>query len=244
MEVKNNTILITGGGSGIGLAFAKAFIELGNTVIICGRNEQKLKQVKERHHDIHIIRCDINDDNNITSLVDQIREEYPNLNFLINNAAVQYNFSFLDNQEHWQEIHDEININLTAQIKLIDAFLPLLKKQSNAAIANVTSALARIPWKDAPIYCATKAGFEMFTRVLRYQLESSNIRVFEIIPPPVDTEMCKGEVKGKISPKQLVQESILAMKRNQYEIQVGKTKIFFLLNRLCPYIAERIIGRI
>ena len=241
MKLSDNTVLVTGGGSGIGLALAKAFALRGNTVVVCGRNAQKLEAVHKENPTIVTFPCDIASDQDQQRLVEHITLTYPNLNILINNAGIQHNYNFSDAKNHTNLIEEEVNINLLAHLKLTDRFLPFLMQRPSAAIVNITSALALVPKQSAPIYCATKAAMHNFTKALRYQLENTPIKVFEIIPALVDTEMTKGRGKNKISSEALATEALRGIESNNYEIRIGKTKILFALHRFLPSIAERII---
>ena len=240
MKLNNNTVLITGGGSGIGLALAKAYVEQGSNVIICGRNKEKLRSVKKEFPKINTVTCDITNDDNILHLVAHIKNEYPETNILINNAGIQYNYDFTDKQNHTKLIEEEIDTNLLAQIKLIDSFIPLFQNRLDAAIINVSSSLAFVPKQSAPVYCATKAAIHIFTKSLRYQLENT-IKVFEIIPPLVDTDMTKGRGKGKISTEVLAQEALKSIQRDNYEIKIGKSKALLFLQRFLPFVADKIV---
>src|SRR5690606_16065429 len=124
----------------------------------------------------------------------------------------------------------EININLTAPIKLTASLLPVLQVNSNSAIVNVSSGLAIVPKTKSAVYCGTKAAIHIFSKSLRYQLE--NVKVFEIIPPLVDTEMTKGRGNGKITPQRLVDEFIKAFKSNRYEVNIHKVKLLRIVNRI------------
>lgn len=242
MKLSDNTVLVTGGGSGIGLALAKAFARhSGNTVIVCGRNAQKLEAVHAENPAIASFPCDIASDQDQQRLTEAITQKYPNFNILINNAGIQHNYSFPDTRSHTDVIEEEVNINFLAQVKLTDRLLPVLMQQPSAAIVNVTSALAVVPKQSAPIYCATKAAMHNFTKAIRYQLENTPVRVFEIIPTLVETEMTKGRGKGKITPEALAAEALRGIESDRYEIRIGKTKILFALHRLLPSVAERII---
>lgn len=241
VKLSDNTILVTGGGSGIGLALAKALTIRGNTVLICGRNAKKLETVHTKYPAIDTFSCDITSDQDQQHLIEYITQKYPNLNILINNAGIQHNYNFSDTKSHTGIIEEEVNINFLAHLKLTDRFLPVLMHRPSAAIVNVTSALALVPKQSAPIYCATKAAMHNFTKALRYQLEDTSVSVFEIIPALVDTEMTKGRGKGKITPETLVTEALRGIETNKYEIRIEKTKILFALNRFLPSIAERII---
>jgi len=241
MELSTNTILITGGGSGIGLALARALVLQGNTVIVCERNLKKLEAMRNDNPAIITLPCDIANDQDQQDLVKNLTQKYPGLNVLINNAGIQHNYAFDDTQSHTALIEEEININFLAHAKLTDRFLLFLLKQPTAAVVNVSSALAVVPKQSAPIYCATKAAMHNFTKSLRYQLEKTPVKVFEIIPAMVDTEMTKGRGKNKISPEALAVEALQGLASDRFEIRIGKTKILFFLHRLIPSLAERII---
>lgn len=244
MKLSGNTVLITGGGSGIGLALAKAFVRHGsNTVLVCGRNAKKLEAVHAQNPALFTFPCDLANDQDQLGLAETIARKYPNLNILINNAGIQHNYRFPDGRNHIGLIEEEVNINLLAHLKLTDRLLPFLMRQSHAAIVNVTSALAVVPKQSAPIYCATKAAMHAFTKALRYQLEDTPVRVFEIIPALVDTEMTQGRGKGKITPEALASEALRGIQSDRYEIRIEKTKLLFALHRLVPSIAERIIKK-
>lgn len=241
MDLTKNTVFITGGSSGIGLSIAKAFSDLQNTVIVCARNQEKLESVKNKYPDIHTIRCDITKKDEVQMALEEIETRFSSLNILINNAGLQYNYDFYEDENAVEKIDAEINLNLLAQIRLTKIFLPVLMKQSKAAVINVTSALAIVPKESAPVYCATKAAMHSFSKSLRFQLEKTQVKVFEVLPPLVDTDMTKGRGKGKISPDHLAAEVINGLKKDTYEIRVGKVKILFLINRLLPALAEKLI---
>lgn len=242
MKLSGNTILVTGGGSGIGLALATAFARYeDNTVIICGRRRHTLNTAHADNPAIVTFPCDIASDQDQQHLVETVTERYPSLNILVNNAGIQNNYSFTDMRKHADLIEEEVNVNFLAHAKLTDRLLPVLMQQQSAAIVNVTSALAVVPKQSAPIYCATKAAMRSFTKALRYQLENTPVQVFEIIPALVDTEMTRGRGKGKITPEALAAEALRGIESNKHEIRIEKTKLLFALHRLLPTVAERII---
>lgn len=242
MKLSGNTVLVTGGGSGIGLALAKAFARHSrNTVIVCGRNAQKLEAVHAENPAIATLPCDIASDQDQQRLIEVLTQKYPNLNLLVNNAGIQHSFSFADTRSHTDLVEEEVNINFLAHVKLTDRLLPVLMRQPRAAIVNVTSALAVVPKRSAPVYCATKAAMHTFTKALRYQLETTPVRVFEIIPALVETEMTKGRGKRKMTPEALAAEALRGIESDRYEIPIEKTKILFALHRLLPSVAERML---
>ncbi|SDC91634.1 uncharacterized oxidoreductase [Paenibacillus sp. UNCCL117] len=244
MKLTDHTVLITGGSSGIGLALVKAFLDRKNQVIIVGRNEQKLARAKALHPGITTYACDIGEPEQLNKLVREISSHHPGLNLLINNAGTQQLHSFIDTAPSdavHREIEQEIAINLTSPIVLISSLLPLLRSQKQAAIVNVTSGLGLVPKQSAPVYCATKAGLHLFTKALRYQLEHTSIKVYELIPPVVDTDMTRGRGSGKISPEQVATEFMAYLERDRYEMPIGKVKLLTALNRWLPFFAERIL---
>lgn len=188
MELSGNTILITGGASGIGLAFTERFLQAGNEVIICGRREDRLQAAKEKYPQLHTRVCDVAQERDRIELFDWAASLFPNLNVLMNNAGIQRRVR-LDETEAWATTRAEIAINFDAPVHLSRLFIPLLQRQNRAAIMNVTSGLSFVPLANVPVYCATKAALHSFTLSLRYQLRETPIEVIEIIPPAVDTDL-------------------------------------------------------
>ena len=188
MELKTNTVLITGGASGIGFALAERFILEGSSVIICGRREAKLKEAQSKYPQLHIRVCNVADPAERKALFTWATGTYPGLNILINNAGIQNRIQ-LQQQAAWETLGEEVAINLEAPIHLSTLFIPHLLKQERSAIINITSGLAFVPLANVPIYCATKAALHSFTLSLRHQLTGTPIVVIEIIPPAVDTDL-------------------------------------------------------
>ncbi|NOZ03904.1 MAG: SDR family NAD(P)-dependent oxidoreductase [FCB group bacterium] len=243
MKINNQTALITGGASGIGLALTKRFLDAGNKVIIVGRNKQKLESVKSLSPGLITYQCDLSNYSQVESLKDRIANKHSDLSILVNNAGIQYNYRFTEDSDVINKIAREVEINLAAPIKLVSLLLPILLRQKSAAIINVSSGLGLVPKESAPVYCATKAGIHIFTKALRYQLENTSVRVFEIIPPLVDTDMTQGRGKGKISADDLAKEFFREFAKNHYEINIGKVKLLRLINRLSPALAEKILRK-
>jgi len=188
MKIENNTILITGGSNGIGLALAERFLRRGNEVIICGRRQSALDAAKSRLPRLHARRCDVGDEAQRLDLFRWTTEHFPKLNVLINNAGIQQRMNLAG--ADWQRCRHELAINLDAPIHLSALFVPHLKTRRDAAIINVTSGLAFMPSVWAPVYGATKAAMHSFTFSLRQQLAAdTGIEVLEIIPPAVNTDL-------------------------------------------------------
>jgi uncharacterized oxidoreductase len=188
MKLTGNTIFITGGGSGIGLALARRFSERDNTVIICGRRAEVLGEVKEQFPAIHTHVCDLAEPGARENMADWLVSEFPDVNVVVNNAGIQRSVN-LTEEEDWTATHLEIAINLEAPIHLSRLLYPHLTKQRNAAIVNVTSGLSFMPLANVPVYCATKAALHSFTLSLRRQLADRGVEVVEVIPPAVDTDL-------------------------------------------------------
>jgi len=243
MKTQDNVIFITGGSAGIGLSIAKAFLHLQNTVIICGRDEQKLAQAQKAYPDLHTLKCDITNHDESKQAFEKVTSEHKGLNILINNAGIQYNYNLYDTDTTPERIQQEIDTNFSSLIKLTALFLPALMKQPAAAVVNVSSATGIVPKQNGAVYSATKAAVHSFSSVLRRQLANSSVRVFELFPPVVDTEMTKGRAGDKMSPESVASQLIRSMQQDQYEIPMGKVRWLFLVNRISPMLAAKIIQR-
>jgi uncharacterized oxidoreductase len=188
MQITGNTILITGGGSGIGRALAESFQSLGNKVIIAGRRESVLDETTAANPGMASAVLDIEDPANITAFARKIAADYPTLNVVIHNAGIMRPENHLT-QSSVADAEAIIAINLLGPIRLTSALLPHLQKQPHATIMTVSSGLGFIPMALTPTYCATKAGIHSWSQSLRYQLKSTNIEVLELAPPYVQTEL-------------------------------------------------------
>ncbi|MFB9863492.1 SDR family oxidoreductase [Rufibacter immobilis] len=189
MKLAGNTVLVTGGATGIGLAIAERFLNAGSTVIICGRRPDKLNEAKEKHPALHTIVCDVAQEPDRIALLEQVTAEFPQLNVLVNNAGIQRRVNPVEVQEEWAQTQQELVINVEAPIHLCHLFIPHLRKQDRAAIVNVTSGLAFTPAAFAPVYCATKAALHSYTMSLRFLLSKTSVEVLEIVPPAVNTDL-------------------------------------------------------
>jgi uncharacterized oxidoreductase len=241
MRLQKNKIIVTGATSGIGEVLAKTLTKLDNQVVAIGRNKEKLEVLNKLDKRIFPFRCDITKSEDIANLASFIENKHADTNILINNAAIQYNYQFTDEQPLGDKIEHEINTNFTAPVQLIAILLPTLVSNPNAAIVNVTSGLGLVPKRQAPVYCGTKAALHIFSQSLRYQLQQ--VKVFELISPLVDTPMTAGRGQGKIPPEQLVEEFIRAFQKDHFEIYAGKVKWLKLINRISPSLAANIMKK-
>lgn len=189
MKLTSNTVLITGGATGIGFSLARRFAAGGNRVIICGRREDALAEACRSVPELIPIRCDVSDGRERAALCQHVKTHFPELNVLINNAGIQNHLPPLVREQDWERYENELNINLAAPIHLSMLFLPHLLRRERAAILNVSSGLAFVPLAAFPVYCSSKAGLHSFTQSLREQLRSTPVEVIEIIPPAVDTDL-------------------------------------------------------
>ena len=188
MRLGSNTVLITGGASGIGFALAERFLRAGSRVIVCGRRVEKLREAERRHPQLTTRACDLADQSERLSLRDWCAGAFPEVNVLVNNAGIQHRIE-LTGEGAWAQARSEIAINLEAVVHLSLLFIPRLRMQPHAAIVNITSALAFAPLPLTPVYSATKAAVHSFTLSLRHQLSGTSIEVVEILPPAVDTDL-------------------------------------------------------
>ena len=241
MELKNSTILITGGTSGIGFEFASKLLALGNTVIVTGRNQAKLDQAKEHLPKVQIFQSDVSDPASIQNLYEQVIKQFPALNIIINNAGEMRKINLNDTSVNLQNITREIDINLSGPIRMVQEFLPHLKTKENAAIVNVTSGIALVPFPLSPIYSAAKSGLRFYTKSLRVQLNKTNIKVFELVAPAINTPLNDKfrnvdgfNPKTLMEPGKLVQVGIKGMMKDKFEIYPGLAGVMLFMSRLAP----------
>lgn len=189
MKMSGNTILITGGGSGIGRGLAEAFHRLGNEVIITGRNQKALDETTAANPGMRSAVLDVTDPQSIQSFATRAPQDYPSLNVLINNAGIMRPEDLRSEAIDLSTAEQTVTTNLLGPIRLTSALLPLLQRQPHATVMTVSSGLAFVPLAMTPTYCATKAAIHSYSQSLRYQLKDTNVEVIEIIPPYVQTTL-------------------------------------------------------
>ena len=241
MKLTSNTILITGGGSGIGYELTKQLTALGNTILITGRDQSKMDRAKAAFPKIHTFQSDVSDSDAIATLYEKVTKQFPELNILINNAGIMREINVHHEAGSLEDITREIEINLSGPIRMVKQFLPHLKTKSEAAIMNVSSGLAFVPLPISPVYCATKAGLHSFTESLRVQLKNTKVKVFDLAPPATQTELLGGDfdvedMKGAsiMKVEEMVQVAVKGMQTDRFEIRPGQANQLKMMNRLAP----------
>ena len=240
MNLSKNTILITGGSTGIGLELAKQLTLKGNTVIVTGRDQKKLDLAKSALPKIHTYQSDVSDSKAILTLYSAVTEKFPDLNILINNAGIMRTINLHDTSGTLDNLSQEIEINLMGPIHMVKQFLPHLKKKSTAAIVNVTSGLAFTPLPTSPVYSCAKAGLHSYTQSLRVQLKNTSIKVFELAPPVTETALLGDfdleDMKGITIMKldAMVAVAMAGFEKDQLEIRPGQSNQLKFMSRLAP----------
>lgn len=242
MKTSKNTILITGGSAGIGFELAKK-LSVNNKVIIIGRNEARLQKAAAQLQNVSAITADISNAQDVEALVTKLNADHPELNIVINNAGAANLNNLLTDTNTFEKAGEEMLTNYLSVIRLNEKLLPSLKNQNDAAIVNVSSVVAFAPSAKLATYGATKAALHAYTRALRLALAETSVKVFELMPPLIDTEF-SAEIGGKngIPPAQVADEFLAALENDTYEIRVANTEQFYRLYLSNPDEALRVIN--
>ncbi len=242
MKLTGHTILITGGSAGIGLAFALKFLELGNEVIVTGRRQVVLDEVKTRYPRLHTIQSDVADPSQIVALAARVKTTFPKLDVLMNNAGIMLYKNLKAPEADLDGLMAEVNINVGGVIGMTSAFIDILRANKGTLI-NVSSALAFVPLPAAPIYSATKAAIHSYTQSLRFQLEDTGVEVIELMPPAVKTDLtadiAEGEGIALMTTDELVKQSFASLKAGGIEIRPGQAKQLAFMRRFAPDFINR-----
>lgn len=235
MKTTNNTVLIIGGSAGIGLEIAKAFSEINNHVIITGRDSQRLQNAANQLKNVTALVSDVTDALQVVELVSTLHKDFPQLNLVINNAGKAFVYDLSENSDSFLKAEQEIFTNYLSIIRLNEKLLPLLKQQSESAIVNVSSIAAFAAYHKLGTYGASKAALHSYTQSLRISLQNTSVKVFELMPPLVDTEFSV-EIGGAngIPPKQVADELLQGLEANNYEIHVAGTAQLYQLFHSSP----------
>ena len=240
MKLTGNTILITGGSSGIGFEMARQFLQQGNKVVITGRDENKLHDAKRQLDGLALIRSDVSNPDDVTELHRQVASDFPGLNMLINNAGILQTLNLRDSALSAADLTREIDINLKGTVLMNHTFLPLLQHNGNPAIVNISSGLAFVPLPIAPVYCSAKAAIHSYSLSLRAQLGNTGVKVFELAPPLTETAMLGGfdeeDIKGvPVMPvEKMVAAFLRGLAKDNYEIRIGVANQLWFMGRFFP----------
>lgn len=223
MNTKGNTVLITGGSAGIGLSLAQTLLAAGNRVIITGRDATRLEAAVAGTPGLIPFACDVTKDAQVKALVQTLQKDYPQLNMLINNAGRAYAYQLNETARAFDKAADEMLTNYLAILQLTEYLLPLLQRQPEAAIVNVSSVTALVPFVAVPTYAASKAALHSYTQSLRMSV--APVRVFELMPPLVNTDFSR-DIGGEsgIPPQQVADGFMQALENDEYEIHIGRTR--------------------
>lgn len=245
MELKGKAVLITGGSAGIGLEAVRQFIAEGAKVIITGRDQKKLDFAKKLYPSLTAIKSDASSKEAAVALYNEINQ-MGGIDILYNNAGIMNGLDNLglSNAKHYEKAAIEINTNYLGVILLNDLFMDMLKSRKEAAIINTSSILSYTPANLVPTYSASKAAVRFYTEALRAHLQiiGSSIKIFELLPPLVKTNMSEGMDGKSITPDVLINALIKGLKNNTYTIRVGDTKAIYLLNRFLPKVAYKLLN--
>ncbi len=236
MKTTNNTVLVTGGSAGIGLAIAKLLSSKGNHVIITGRDKERLQRAASELQNVTAIQSDMTLEKDVDALVARLKKDFPQLNMVINNAGTGFAYDLGQNSGSYQKGIDEMKLNYFSIVNLNEQLLEVLAQQEEAAIVNVTSIVAIAASNTLPTYSATKAALSSYTKTLRSALaKSTSIKVFELMPPLVNTELTKtiGGENG-IAPEVVANDLLDALSTDRYEIRTGATEDIYKLSLSSP----------
>ena len=245
MNLKNNTVLITGGSSGIGFELGKVLINKGNTVIICGKSNEKLQDAKKMTPKLITYQCDLSDSQECTDFAKKIQENHPDLNILINNAAIVNKIDFLNDENAIELAEKEYQTNLIAPIRLIKLLYPTIRLNDTSVIINITTGLIYAPRVIYPFYNSSKSALHSFTQTLRIRLKNEKTKVVEVMFPAVDTPWHQGTPpKIAIKVDEAVAVMLTGLENGKPEIRVGGAKILHLISRIAPAFALKKVNEI
>lgn len=245
MKLKNNTVLITGGSSGIGLELSNRLIQMGNQVIICGKSDEKLAVAKKRLPTLVTYQCDLSDENQCMEFSRMVAKNHSGLNVLVNNAAIVSKIDFINDGNSIELAENEYQTNLLAPIRLTKMLYKTLMANNSPAIINITTGLIYAPRVIYPFYNSSKAALHSFTQTLRIRLKEEKTDVIEVMFPAVNTPWHKGTPpKIAISPELAVSEMIKGLEKGKTEIRVGGAKLLYLMSRIAPGFAMKKVNQI
>lgn len=248
MKTSGNVILITGGASGIGLALAKAFMRKGNRVMVCGRDAKQLEDARCTLPDLLVRQCDLADKTERLAFVDWTLDQLPALNVVINNAGIAGPVDLTGNDLDLDTVEQQLLVDLLVPVDLSLRFLPHLRGQPMAALVFVSSGLVYSFDASSPAYSAAKAGVHVWAQSMRYQLKKTNVAVFDVLPPTVDTGLTPDfdadamKALRAISPEDVADAVIHGMQDDEDEIRIGRVNLLEIASRIAPHMTDRMVN--
>lgn len=242
MNLNKKRIVITGGTSGIGYEMVK-YLQPNNEIIVIARSANKLETLSREFEGVIAYQADLSKIEELEAAASAITERFEHIDILINNAAVQYAPTFVDDAFDYTSINHEITLNFTSICSLTYRLLPALTHQNKAAILMINSGLALAPKTTSAVYCATKSALNIFTQSLRYQLENTNISVQQAFLELVETAMTAGRGENKMSAEKASRIIIQGLERDVPDHDIGKVKLLRLLLRIAPSVAQKIMKK-
>jgi uncharacterized oxidoreductase len=240
MKLVDRGVLITGGGSGIGLALARALAP-ENTVVIAGRDEAKLEEARAPNPRLQSVRLDVTSESDAQRAIAWIEEYLGGLDLLVNSAGVFRGGAF-DEPSAERTASEEIGINVLGSVRMTRLALPLLRRSDDGAIVFLSSALALVAGPRMAVYTSTKAAVHSLARSLRAELDGE-VKVFDVLPPWVESELSDTVEAAKASPERVADEIVDGVKRDRFEIRVGRIKQLAVISRISPSLADSIVAR-
>ena len=240
MTISGKRIAITGGASGLGLELVRQLAS-DNEIIVVARPSVALDQLSSDYPEIAIFKADLSDEMAVKQAAFDLIAGFPAIDGLINNAALQYTPSFLDDEFDYSQIANEIATNFTTPAQLCYLLLPALLNGSNPFILNVNSGLGLVPKTSSAIYCATKGALNIFSQALQNQLEQTDVAVMQAFLPLVDTAMTAGRGDGKLPPDKVASDIIKGIAARKADIDIGKVKLLRPIARFMPGLARKIM---
>jgi len=230
MKTTGNTVFISGGSAGIGLAIAKKLHAQGNNIIINGRNEERLQNALKELEGAVAIKGDLSVEADRFRIVEELKTNHPELNIIINNAGAAFAYLLNETENAHEKAAAEMNTNYFSVIHFTELLLPYLSQKKEAAVINISSIAVFLSHQMLPTYGASKAALHSYTQALRQTYEEqNNVQIYEVYPPLVNTDF-SAEIGGAngIPPSEVADELLIALEKNQFDVPVGDTKKFFV----------------
>jgi len=242
--MKNKIVVITGGATGIGLAIAKELIN-DNTVISIDRNASKIAALKTALPKVESIKADVTSNEDLNNAIASIEKLHGKIDVLINNAGKGASFNFVNapEKELMENVETDMSINYTAPIRLTKKALPLLKKSTEPIVVIVSSGLAYMPIADLGAYCASKSAIHFVAMSMRHQLAASKIRVVEVLPPVVDTDLSKNAPVAKMPADKFAKIFLEKLAKGEDVMNIGQTAGLEKFSRFLPKTAFKMLNK-